>query len=162
MKRRRWPWVVGAIVIALATLAKVGTDIVRGETTHFNEASATAALRTIGDAESIYAKTSHRSFSETLTGLCASGGVDANMQPVALTDPVLCGHGPGGTATTFRKNGYNFRYMASGKPREITHYSISADPFSRGWSGQRSFYVDESRVIRANATAPATSNDPPI
>ena len=41
-------------------------------------------------------------------------------------------------------------------------YEVDADPITRGTSGQRSFYTDQTGVIRAEETAPATSESTPI
>ena len=70
--------------------------------------------------------------------------------------------GPGGTATSFNKGGYNFTYAPTGTNTTfgfIAAYEMSADPQARGSSGQRSFYTNEPLVIRFNPTATATVTD---
>ena len=54
---------------------------------------------------------------------------------------------------------YHFEMSAAGQK-----YSVTATPKEVGKGGRRSFYMDETGVIRATdrAGAPATVNDPPI
>jgi hypothetical protein len=37
---------------------------------------------------------------------------------------------------------------------------VHADPMTRGTTGQRSFYTDQTGVIRYNMEAPATTDSP--
>ena len=129
-----------------------------------NDASACATLRTLNAAEDTYASTYHAGFSDSLRQLGgAAEGNKPNKMAADLVDPILSGNGPGGTATTFTKNGFSFRYSpgpsTSGK---IGAYTITADPIARGSSGQRSFFTDKTGVIRANATDGAHAGDDPI
>jgi len=41
-------------------------------------------------------------------------------------------------------------------------YTLTADPVRRGLTGQRSFYVDQTGVVRFNTQGPATANDPAL
>jgi hypothetical protein len=41
-------------------------------------------------------------------------------------------------------------------------YTLRTDPAIRGFDGQRSFYMDQTGVIRSNARAPAGPNDTPL
>ena len=62
------------------------------------------------------------------------------------------------------KSGYNFTYSAG--PRDsagrVNVYSILAEPSSPGSTGQRTFYTDQSAVIRANTGGPADATSTPI
>lgn len=128
-----------------------------------NEPAATATLRTLTTAEVVYEATYKSGFTDNLTRLCPPG---AGKQPDAghadLVDPVLCGRGPDGTPLTFTKNGYRFTYIPTGKFGEVKEYTIQADPMVRGSTGLRSFFIDQTAVIRANANAQATASDKPI
>jgi type IV pilus assembly protein PilA len=129
-----------------------------------NEASATATLRTLNAAEDTYASTYHAGFSDSLRQL---GGVAEGNKPdkraADLVDPIIAGNGPGGTATTFIKNGFSFRYSPGpSSSGQIGAYAITANPIARGSSGQRSFFTDKTGVVRANATAGAGADDNPI
>jgi hypothetical protein len=82
-----------------------------------------------------------------------------------LVDPVLAGKAGTGNNTRFIKSGYIFTYTPTGRNTTfgfIAQYQIGAEPQARGSSGRRSFFTDESAVIRANATAAATVSDEPL
>ena len=150
-----------AYVLLVAVV--LGSGIVFSEGWRVNEASAIATLRLINSAEVTYASTYHAGFSANLNQLCApSPGGQPNANAADLLDPERCGQGRKGTATTFVRNAYVFKYVPAAKAGSIATYSIYADPISRGRQGQRSFFTDESGVVRGNATEPATAGDNPI
>ena len=154
--------IVVAIILIIAAIAI--PNLLRSRIAA-NEASATASLRTLNTAEITYASTYNSGFTSTLGLLCTpAAGSQASANNADLVDPVLCGQqGSGGTtATTFTKNGYSFTYTPSGTYPTVATYSMNADPIARGSSGQRSFYSDQSAVIRANSTTPASVSDTPI
>ncbi len=151
--------IVVAIILIIAAIAI--PNLLRSRIAA-NEASATASLRTLGTAEITYASTYNSGFTDTLAKLCApKAGSQPDYTAGDLVDQVLCGVQGGGT-TSFTKNGYSFTYTPSGAFPTIATYSFNADPIARGSSGQRSFYSNQQAVIRANATAAATSADSPI
>jgi len=151
--------IVVAIILIIAAIAI--PNLLRSRIAA-NEASATATLRTINTAEITYSSTYNSGFTDTLTqlGTPASGQPDANNAD--LVDPVLSGKTTGGASRIFTKNGYSFTYAPSGTYGFIATFSLNGDPVARGSSGQRSFFTDQSSVIRANATAGATVSDNPI
>jgi len=119
-----------------------------------NETSACATLHTIVNSANIYSQ------------MCPAQGF-----PSSLT---VMGTGPGdctganildttlGVASPV-KSGYKFIYAAGNVVNLVTYgWTTTADPVSSGLSGQRHFFVDQSGVIRANATAAATVVDPAI
>ena len=58
-----------------------------------------------------------------------------------------------------KREGYNLIYTATELEGRITHYSLVAQPQRYGF---RSFYLDESGILRATReNRPATSDDPP-
>jgi hypothetical protein len=78
-----------------------------------------------------------------------------------------------------KKDGYAFKYVPPYEPgvallnsdrtvakgcREVgvESFQVHADPIARGKTGQRSFYADQTGVIRSNSEAPATSDSPPL
>jgi len=106
-----------------------------------NEGSAISSLRTISSAEATYQSTYHNF--GTLDELAADG----------LIDPRL------GSGT---KNGYTFRLVIdSSNPEE---FAITGVPVTYGTSGRRSFYMDETFVIRGGDKhgGPAVKFDPPL
>ena len=62
---------------------------------------------------------------------------------------------------TNTKSGYNFAYAAGAANAAgvITAYTYNADPINRGITGQRSFFLDQTGVIRYNQTAAAGVGD---
>ena len=90
--------------------------------------------------------------------------------------PSLASLGPGSAATSTSadlidsvlssgtKGGYNFTYSAG--PRDasgrVNVYSVTAEPSSPGSTGQKSFYTDQSAVIRSNTSGPADVTSTPI
>lgn len=104
-----------------------------------NEASAIASLRDIAVAESNYLS-AYRKFG-TLEELGASN----------LLDPTLA---------TGEKNGYQFTIVVESPET----FEVNAVPTAYRSSGLRSFYVDESTVIRAgnNFGGPSSKMDEPV
>jgi prepilin-type N-terminal cleavage/methylation domain-containing protein len=131
-----------------------------------NESAAVAALRTINAAETTFASTYKSGFSENLRRLGAPGSGSANVAAADLLDPILSANAPGSTGpNNFLKNGYVFLYTPTGGSTtfgSVFRYQVNADPQVRGNTGRRSFYTDQSSLVRANASAPATSGDNPI
>ncbi len=152
--------IVVAIILIIAAIAI--PNLLRSRIAA-NEASATATLRTLNTSEVTYASTYNSGFTDDLHKLGTPG---ASNQPSAnyadLVDPVLAGNTGTPATTSFVKNGFVFKYAGSGTFGTIAVYSINADPSARGSSGTRSFFTDQSAVVRANATAQASNTDNPI
>ncbi len=85
----------------------------------------------------------------------AAMGPPANGCTTAdLIDPVLA---------SGKKSGYAFTYSAGAAIGvQIPTYTVVAEPVARGATGQRSFFTDQTGVIRANLTGPADANNMPI
>ena len=59
-----------------------------------------------------------------------------------------------------KREGYNLTYTATETSGRISHYSLVAQPERYGF---RSFYLDETGVLRATReNRPATGDDPPL
>ncbi len=104
-----------------------------------NEASSISAIRNI--------VTSHITYSATL----GSGKYAADLltlQNANLIDSVL------GSGT---KDGYSFASVGT-----TNTFTIIADPLTRGTTGTRSFFSDESGVIRYNTSTTAGTGDFPL
>jgi prepilin-type N-terminal cleavage/methylation domain-containing protein len=140
--------IVVAIILIIAAIAI--PNLLRSRMAA-NEASAVGSLRTINTACVTYSTTYP---TQGYPGSLAAMGpaTSATSTSADLVDSVLSG----GT-----KSGYTFTFTAgSGTPS--TGYSVVGDPVSRGTSGQRGFYTDQSGVIRANSTGTAGSGDSPL
>ena len=116
-----------------------------------NESSAVGTVRTISTATVRYAaQCPNLGFPAAVANLGPGAG---DCGAAAIVDQVLVG----GT-----KSGYNFVYApgAANPAGVVTTYTYNADPIPpRGVSGQRSFYLDQTGVIRYNQTAAAGPGD---
>ena len=104
-----------------------------------NEASAISAIRNI--------VTSHITYSATV----GAGKYAADLsvlEGAKLIDSVL------GSGT---KDGYSFASVGT-----TNTFTIIADPLTRGTTGTRSFFSDESGVIRYNTSTTAGTGDLPL
>jgi type IV pilus assembly protein PilA len=151
--------IVVAIILIIAAIAI--PNLIRSKMAA-NEASAVASIRTINTSEVVYSSTYNVAnvFSADLPSL-GDGGTPAKCAPTAvpnsanacLIDPAL----EVATVKTTPKSGYYFTYaVAAGT------YSINGDPSALNSTGVRSFYSDQTVVIRAKSGAAAGANDPPI
>jgi prepilin-type N-terminal cleavage/methylation domain-containing protein len=152
--------IVVAIILIIAAIAI--PNLLRSRIAA-NEASAVASLRTLNTAEVTYASTYNSGFTSMLNQLeTPPAGTQPSWSAADLVDPILSGVQSAATSS-FTKNGFIFTYgINGGTYPQIATYSVNADPMARGSSGQRSFYSDQSAVVRANATAQATNTDSPI
>ena len=137
--------IVVAIILIIAAIAI--PNLLRSRIAS-NEASAVASIRTLNTAEATFVSTYNSGFSDTLTRLGAPSSGSANINAADLVDPVLSG-ATGGTATSFTKNGYVFTYAPSGTFGFVNTYTITSVPQVRGQTGQRSFFTDQSVVVRS-------------
>ncbi|HMD30977.1 MAG TPA: zinc ribbon domain-containing protein [Candidatus Acidoferrales bacterium] len=102
------------------------------------EAQAAASLREIAGQLASYAEASAGQFPSSLEAL---------------------GEKERPTAQEAKREGYNLSYAAGEIQGRITHYTLVAQPERYGF---RSFYIDETGVLRATRESrPATSDDPP-
>src|SRR5262249_8093912 len=141
--------IVVAIILIIAAIAI--PNLLRSRMAA-NEASAVGSLRTINTACVTYSTTYQSvGYPSSLTSLGPT--TSANSTSADLVDNVLSG----GT-----KSGYTFTFAGNPSTTPSVGYTVTANPSSRGTSGQRGFYTDQSGVIRANATATAGSGDSPL
>ncbi len=154
--------IVVAIILIIAAIAI--PNLINARMTA-NEASAAQSLRSLNTAEVTYAATYNSGFTDNLSRLGKPASGLPDMNNADLVDPVLAGRSSGGSSNAFAKGGYAFTYTPTGSNTSygfIAQYQITAEPQARGSSGRRSFYTDETAVIRANSTASAAASDSPI
>ena len=131
-----------------------------------NEASAVGDLRVLNTAAISYSASYSNGFPPSLMSLDGSEATQANCDHAHLVDMDLA---------SGLKAGYVFSYVPTGasilgndaKARGCTvagssSYEIHADPVTRGSTGTRSFYTDQTGIIREEADAPATSDSAPL
>lgn len=110
-----------------------------------NEGSAMSSLRTLASAEMTYQATRGDGKYGTLSDLAANGLIDAKL-------------------ATGTKNGYNFTVEFTTNESDYPGFAVVGVPMAYGNTGIRSFYIDETGVIRAsnNSGRPSTKMDPPL
>jgi type IV pilus assembly protein PilA len=151
--------IVVAIILIIAAIAI--PNLIRSKMAA-NEASAVASVRTINTSEVVYSSTYNVAnvFSPDLPSL-GDGGTAANCGPTkipastqaCLIDPAL----EKAVAAATPKSGYYFTYAQG-----VGTYTINADPSALNSTGVRSFFSDQTVVIRAHSGAAAGAGDPPI
>jgi len=146
--------IVVAIILIIAAIAI--PNLLRSRIAA-NEASAVGSMRTINTAEVTYAS----SYPDCgFTALGRLGGSGGNATGAGLVDSVLA---------SGVKSGYSFSATASGGSGDCTSgaaqpntlYSLTGTAVSTQ-TGQRSFYSDQSGVIRYATTAGAGSTSNPL
>jgi type IV pilus assembly protein PilA len=148
--------IVVAIILIIAAIAI--PNLLRARISA-NESSAVGSVRTINTSEVSYATSFPQvGFSANLTNLAGNANCTGATPPTStgacLIDDTLAA----GT-----KSGYNFVYGGlSGSVPEVT-YTITANAVQLNQSGVRSFFSDQTGVIRARNPGPgATVTDLPI
>jgi type IV pilus assembly protein PilA len=145
--------IVVAIILIIAAIAI--PNFLRSRVAA-NQASAVASLHTLEIAEATYASTYGVGYSFNMQYLASPPAAAATPTSTAagLIDSALAR----GT-----KSGYNFDY-SPGVPDtsgRITNFNFIAVPISNS-TGTNYYYIDESGVIRLNATTNAGSTDSPV
>lgn len=145
--------IVVAIILIIAAIAI--PNFLRSRVAA-NQASAVASLHTLTIAEATYSSTYGAGYSANMQYLAqpAVTGALATSTAAGLIDSVLA---------SGSKSGYSFSYTpgaADGTGR-INNFNFAAIPISSS-TGTNYYYVDESGVIRVNATTDASSTDSPV
>jgi prepilin-type N-terminal cleavage/methylation domain-containing protein len=145
--------IVVAIILIIAAIAI--PNLLRARISA-NESSAVGSIRTINTSQVTYSTNyPNVGFANTMAALGGATPCTATAATACLIDQVLA-------AAPSQKSGYGFTLGGfAGSVPEVT-YTISGDPISRGQTGQRSFFSDQSGVIRFNTAAAATIADPPL
>ena len=130
-----------ALVIALSAVAQLDapayTPKFPGDPAQSNaEAAALGYMRTVGMAQRLYNK-KHGAYATSLAGLVGSGSFTRRM---ASTD----------------RGDYTVKFRSTGKDWSLAMVPKTFD------AAHRSFYMDETGTIRADATQPATSSSEPV
>ena len=145
--------IVVAIILIIAAIAI--PNLLRSRMAA-NEASAVGSMRTINTAAVTYFTTYSIGYPAGLANLAPAA--TANSTTADLVDNLL-GKDPA------IKTGYTFTYTA-GSPDtagNINSYTLAAAPVTLGTTGQRTFFTDQSGVIRADAAGgTADANSTPI
>jgi len=130
--------IVLQVIMILASIALPGLRTTRKQA---NETSAVLALRQISDAQELYRPR------QTVPHYATSLGA---LRAAGLIDEALA---------TGKKSGYTF--MKNGEPGSDT-YAFTATASLQNSSGDRSFYVDQTGVIRMADDASVSFTSPPL
>ncbi|HET7101359.1 MAG TPA: prepilin-type N-terminal cleavage/methylation domain-containing protein [Terriglobia bacterium] len=154
--------IVVAIILIIAAIAI--PNFLRSKVAA-NQASAVESLRTICTAEFTYSSTYAMGYTATLgyLGPPASGS-GGDISHADIVDNVLSGTATGGpTAMTSTKAGYLFTYSPGVAVNgQVLSFTVNADPVTRGTTGLNSYFVDQTGVVRQNATTQASAADSPL
>ncbi|MBI2956103.1 MAG: hypothetical protein HYY26_02200 [Acidobacteria bacterium] len=165
--RRVWqtmkPTVFGVVGVVLAGLILSYNFALRPRGFPANESTAAGSLRTINTAAVVYNDTYKNGFPPNLSVLGPPPAAsEPSCQAADLIDPTLL---------TGEKNGYAFVYTpgppvgdpVAGCPVGVESYTVSARPLRYEKTGVRSFFSDESAVLRwTPEDRAATVNDEPV
>jgi len=145
--------VVVAIILIIAAIAV--PNFLRAKISA-NESSAVSSVHAIDTAEISYSSMfSNIGYSVQLADL-GTGGISpcpGIATASCFIDPALAS----GT-----KSGYNFTYQQNNAANPAVQFTINADPVMPDITGQKSFYSDESNIIRYQSPGPASINSAPI
>jgi type IV pilus assembly protein PilA len=150
--------IVVAIILIIAAIAI--PSLIRSKMAA-NEASAVESLRSINTAEVAYT-TSYPTvgFSTLLADLGGSAAVCAggpSVTSACLVDPIVA------ASDTTAKSGYLNTYGGVVASSGVnTSYTLNADPASRGTTGQRSFFTDQTCILRVDPSVVATAASSPL
>jgi len=141
--------IVVAIILIIAAIAI--PNLLRSKMAA-NEASAVGSLRSLNTACVTYSTTYGTGYPAGLPNLAPA--TPATAAAADLIDSVLAAGA---------KSGYSFSFSSAAPVNGVVPaYAITAFPIVTGQTGQRSFFTNESGVIRFNAAATATVASPPI
>ena len=147
--------IVVAIILIIAAIAI--PNLLRSKMAA-NESSAVGSLRSLNTAEVAYA-TSYPNigYSANLANLGGAAPCTATVTTSCLVDDILA------KSNVTAKSGYlNTMSNVTAQGGINVTYQLNANPANRGTTGQRSFFTDQSGVIRYNVTAAAAVTDSPI
>jgi len=160
-RAKREPWQYGGRSLAIAALvlnilslvsfvpmgiiAAIAVPNLLASRRAANEGSAQSSLRTLHSAEATYQATRGQGKYGTLSELAAEGLIDSRLAS--------------GT-----KNGYVFTVELTTSDLNYPGFEVVGVPMTYGSTGIRSFYIDETGVIRAgdNSGRPSTKMDLPV
>ncbi|HEY8188324.1 MAG TPA: DUF4190 domain-containing protein [Pyrinomonadaceae bacterium] len=135
------------IIVPVLVIAAIAIPNLLAARMAANEASSIATLRTIHAAEMTYQATVGNGKFGTLDQLAADGLIKSEL------------------ATTGRKNGYRFTVeIKAARYNEPPGFEVVGVPLEYRSTGRRSFFVDETGVIRGgdNRGASATAENQPL
>jgi len=143
------------VVAIILIIAGVAVPTLLSARMTANQSSAVATMHTLTVAETAYSALYNGGFSADMSSLFPpAAGASPSSTAAGLIDNVLA---------SGAKSGYSFTYSPgpTDSTGRVNAFSFSATPIGPS-TGVQYYYVDESGVIRQNATTAAGPADPPI
>ncbi len=144
--------IVVAIILIIAAIAI--PNLLRSKMAA-NEASAVGSLRTMNTAAVTYSSTWGNGYPPTQVSMGGVPPAAATCNAAQVVDSVLAGAAPvtkSGYTITYTAGALNAAAAVSCAAPGGNTYTITAVPITVGTTGQRSFFTDQSGVIRADPT----------
>ncbi|MGA2992757.1 MAG: pili assembly chaperone [Candidatus Korobacteraceae bacterium] len=124
-----------------------------------SEAYAVSAMRTINNAERMFAATyPSAGYSATLSALGGTNCETPTPASACLVDSSISE----ASEPAHPLAGYFFTYKLTSSSMNTVGYTLRATPVKRGVTGVKNYYSDTTTVIRYSAGAPASRADPEI
>jgi len=144
--------IVVAIILIIAAIAI--PDLLRSRMAA-NQSSAVASCRMINTAEVTYAANYGIGFTSTLLQLGPPASGPVSESAAGLIDSVLANG---------VKSGYSFAYVPTNPDARgfYNGYNVSTGPTQVGVTGTTYYFTDQTYVIRANPSGPASAADSPV
>lgn len=120
-----------------------------------NQASAVQSCRLINSAQVAYYSSYAQGFASTLLALGPPISGLPTPSAAGIIDSVLA---------SGQKSGYSFSYVGTNPDANgyFQGYNVNANPSAVGQTGSVYYFTDQSYVIRANNSAPASASDSPV
>jgi len=134
------------VVAIVALLAAIAIPNLLRARHNANEAAAIGALRTLSTSLESYRSAQ------------SPTGYPTSMTALSSSSPPYCDTTLTTTSTSSTRQGYYFQYQR----RNTNQFDLWAEPYPRGTSGTRGFFVDERGVLRVNASARAYRTSPAL
>ena len=153
--------IVVAIILIIAAIAIPSLQRAKMSA---NEASAVSSLRTIFTSEAAYyaqgwSNPGALGYSGKLQDLGSTGGCNPpSLASSCQMDNLLAN----AVDAAHAKSGYVFTYTAINNGELNIDFHVNADPVQRSVTGNRSFFTDQTGVVRSNPAQVAGSSDSPI
>lgn len=149
--------IVVAIILIIAAIAV--PNLLRSRMAA-NEASAAGSLRSIATANVTYTTTYNAGFAGELSHMGPPAAPPATSDAADLLDSALSGILPVPAVGNAVKSGYVFAYIpgngTAGDPGDpIGTYSTSATPVTPGSTGQSTFCIDQTNVVKKDTAGAA-------
>ena len=142
---------LGLAVIPILIIAAIAIPNLLRAKLAANEASAVGSLRTLNTACVAYG-TKYQSFPPALSNLRPSATPNANAGNL-IDDTLAAG----------QNSGYRFTYQPGpSQGGAVQSYEMHADPLNPGVTGTRTFFSDQSGVIRFSSGGPANADSPSL